>query len=476
MRQSFLFNTIFALAVNFIIKPIWIFGIDRTVQNELGSHEYGIYFAVFNFTYLFQIFLDFGLQNYTQTEIALDSSRFGKVFPGLVTSKLAMTIIYLILSITVASALGYIHYNFFPWLILNQILLSFNIFFRANISAHRLFIKDALLSSLDKFLMIIGCTIMILPNPRIFDLNIQNFVWIQTISLAITTAFSIYFSLQLSTKFHWQFDKKLFKNIIVSAIPFATIYFLMTVYYRIDTVMIEKMLGEKGAYEAGIYAQSYRIMESVNNIGYIIAGILLPLFAHKLSQIEQLQKIIRQGFNMMTIIIVPIVLGGTFYAKEIINTLYPDAPDYSSTIFIVLLLNFIPVGLLYVFGPLLTVKKSFGIMIPSLAVASIMNVFLNYYFIPQNGALGAAIATFSTQILMLTVYSIAIIKIFKINFNFIYFLKIVTFIITVFTINYVLYQTETFWLVSLFFSGIISLLFAFALKIITKETFLLKIY
>ncbi|MCO5233205.1 MAG: oligosaccharide flippase family protein [Chitinophagales bacterium] len=475
MRQSFLFNTFFALLVNFIIKPIWIFGIDRTVQNELGSHEYGLYFAVFNFTYLFQIFLDFGLQNYTQTEISLDNSQFGKLFPALLSSKLLMTVIYLLLSITAAAALGYIQYDFFPWLVLNQILLSFNIFLRANINAHKLFIKDAILSSLDKFLMIIGCSIMILPHPKMIELNISNFVWIQTISLTVTTFVCIYFSLQLSTQFYWRFDKKLFKRIIVSTIPFAIIYFLMTVYYRIDTVMIEKMLGTKGAYEAGIYAQSYRIMESVNNIGYIIAGILLPIFANKISQIDQVRKIILQGFNIMLVIIVPIVLGGAFYSKEIISTLYKDAPQYSSSIFTILLFNFVPVGLLYVFGPLLTVKKSFRIMIPSLFIASLLNIGLNYILIPQNGALGAAYATFATQILMLIIYSIAIVALFKIHLNFSLIFRVLLFIITVYAINKLIYQTEILWIFALFISGMLSLISALLFKIITKDTLFLKI-
>ncbi len=155
MRQSFLFNTIFILLVNFIIKPIWVFGIDRSVQNHIGSEEYGLYFAIFNYVYIFQILLDFGLQNFNQTEIAADNSKFKKLLPGMLSAKFVLTIAYIILTVLVGYLLGYSEQKYFGWLIVNQILLSLIVFLRSNVSAHRLFIKDAFLYLIYKSLMII---------------------------------------------------------------------------------------------------------------------------------------------------------------------------------------------------------------------------------------------------------------------------------------------------------------------------------
>ncbi len=101
IRQSFLFNTLFALIVNFIFKPVWVFGIDRSVQNQIGSEEYGLYFAIFNYIYIFQILLDFGLQNFNQTEIAADNSKFNQLLPGMMSAKFVLTIVYVILTVVV---------------------------------------------------------------------------------------------------------------------------------------------------------------------------------------------------------------------------------------------------------------------------------------------------------------------------------------------------------------------------------------
>ena len=475
LKRSFIFNILFMLGVNFIVKPIWVFGIDRTVQNELGSEVYGLYFAVFNFTYLFQILLDFGLQNYNQTEISKDNQNFSKMFVNTLSAKVALILSYLLVSITIAYFLGYTKYEFFYWVLLNQILLSFNILLRTNVSAHKLFIQDAFLSVIDKILMIIGALFMLIPAIQWIDLSIIHFVQIQTVALIITSGICILFNLKLSSKLDWLLDISVMKRVIVESIPFATVYFLMSVSNRIDTVMIEQLLGNKGASEAGIYAQSYRIIESINNMGYVIAGILLPLFAYHIGRKESVQNILRHGYALMLTIIVPIVVGGTVFAKEIMETLYAGhTTAQSSQVFIILTLNFISIGLLYVFGTLLTANKNFSIMIPALLLTTILNIITNYILIPKLGALGAAITTFSTQFSVLIIYVIACFKIFKLPFSIQTIVSSLSFAISIFAIAYFLYQSAMFWMFALAVIGIVSLIFSYLLKIITKETLLLK--
>lgn len=51
MKKKFVTNLAFLIGVNLLIKPFWIFGIDRTVQNSVGAVDYGIYYALFNFPF-----------------------------------------------------------------------------------------------------------------------------------------------------------------------------------------------------------------------------------------------------------------------------------------------------------------------------------------------------------------------------------------------------------------------------------------
>ena len=62
MQRKFLTNITLLLFLNFLVKPFWIFGIDRTIQNIVGAGEYGWYSSLLNFTFLFNILLDFWIK------------------------------------------------------------------------------------------------------------------------------------------------------------------------------------------------------------------------------------------------------------------------------------------------------------------------------------------------------------------------------------------------------------------------------
>lgn len=428
MKKSFLFNVLFLIFVNLLIKPFWVLGIDRTVQNKLGEQAYGMYFAIFNFTYLFQILLDFGLQNYNNREVATDTKKINELLPSLLLFKTILLIAYLILCIAFAYPLGYITYPYLFIILANQILLSFNIFLRTNISAHQQFIKDALLSVLDKLLMIIFCAILIWGNLPFFDLTITHFVLAQFFAYLITFLVCIIFSFQLADKLVFRISFSKFIQIAKMTLPYALIHFLMTTYFRIDGVMLEQLSPDSGAYESGIYAQSYRLIESLNNIGYLIAGILLPVFAYQISRHVSVKPMLKSGFNLMYCIAVSILIGLFSHKKEIIALMYPNTDStYSAKVFGLLLFNFFPIALLYVIGTLLTANKNFKQMIIVLSVAVLINVGLNFILIVKSGAEGAAIATLITQVFMLIAYSVLIMRIFNISFNINYVLRLLSF-------------------------------------------------
>ena len=49
------------IGLNLLVKPLWILGIDRPVQNIVGHEAYGTYFALFNLTLILNILLDMGI-------------------------------------------------------------------------------------------------------------------------------------------------------------------------------------------------------------------------------------------------------------------------------------------------------------------------------------------------------------------------------------------------------------------------------
>lgn len=416
--------------VNLLIKPFWVFGIDRTVQNKVGEAEYGIYFAIFNFTYLFQILLDFGFQNYSNREVAADNKRINELLPSILIFKTILFLVYLVICVAVAYPLGYLSKPFI-WIILaNQILLSFNIYLRSNVSAHQHFITDALLSVLDKLLMIVFCAILIWGNFASFQLSIFNFAVAQLAAYCITFAVCLVFALRLTDKFIVTFNLQQFYVIAKQTMPYAIIHFLMTTYYRVDGVMLERLQGANGAAESGVYAQGYRIMESLNNIGYLFASILLPLFAYRLSKKTEIITLLKSGVSIIFCVSVSLIVCLFAYRLEIMQLLYSTSNvQYSAEVFGYLLLNFFPVAILYVIGTLLTANQNFRLMIYTLVLAVILNISLNFILITRFGAKGAGQATLITQLFMLVSYTIYSIRIFKLKMNVVYVFQLFSFIL-----------------------------------------------
>jgi O-antigen/teichoic acid export membrane protein len=414
--------------VNLLIKPFWVFGIDRTVQNTLGESEYGLYFAIFNFTYLFQILLDFGLQNYNNREIAADRTKINTLLPSILFFKTGLFLVYLVLCVAVAYPLGYLAKPFIWIILVNQIILSFNIYLRTNISAHQQFIKDALLSVLDKLLMIIFCAVLIWGNINGLELTIFNFALAQLAAFALTFLVCLYYSVRLTTRLQFTLSLKHFPQIARETMPYAIIHFLMTTYYRIDGVMLERLQGSNGAAESGVYAQGYRIMEALNNIGYLFATILLPLFAYRLTRHSEIKTLLKSSLSIIYCVSVSLIICFFWYRVEIMSLLY-RASDiyYSAEVFAYLLLNFFPVAILYVIGTLLTANKNFKLMIATLVVAVLLNIGLNYVLILQSGAKGAGQATLITQFFMLACYSMYTVYLFRLRLNPVYLLQLAAF-------------------------------------------------
>ena len=106
MNKSFLTNLLLLVAINVIIKPIFIFGIDRNVQNLVGEHDYGMYFTFLTFCMIMQVIGDAGLQNYNNQQIASGSKVFQDFFPGVMLAKVMVSFVYVILVITGGYLLG----------------------------------------------------------------------------------------------------------------------------------------------------------------------------------------------------------------------------------------------------------------------------------------------------------------------------------------------------------------------------------
>jgi O-antigen/teichoic acid export membrane protein len=414
LKRKFILNLILLILLNLIIKPFWVFGIDRMVQNQVGLSEYGILFTLFNFSVIFNIFLDLGINNYNNTRISKRSSTVATLFPNIVVLKFMLAIAYFIITFSCALFLGYEgrYLKLLFLLTFNQFLVSYTLYLRTNISGLQLFTLDSVLSVSDRFFMILCCIAAYFAYFKKHAITIEWYVLIQTLSYMVSCIVILGITISKVGKIKFRFIPKASFKIIWQSIPYALLIFLMSAYYRIDSIMLQKLLPD-GKEQAGIYAQSFRILDSANMITVLFAGLLLPMFSNLLAKKENIKPFAQMTFHLLWVIAFTFSFATFLYARQWISLLYTSGGDYSVRVFSILILTFIPVSVVSVFGTLITASGNLKLLNITSAISLFFNILFNLILIPKMGAKGAAISSLSTQIFIAIAQTIIIKKQFN---------------------------------------------------------------
>ena len=453
MRKKFAGNLLLLIIANVLVKPFWIFGIDRVVQNRVGLEAYGVYFALFNFSFLFGIVLDFGLNNFNNRAVARHPSRLASYLPNLMVVKLALSLVYFLTALVFALLTGFtvIDLHMLAILAINQIFLSYILYLRSNLTALHLFRHDSFISVLDRLLAIIFCgAILYLPYFSRQGFDIYYFIYSQTAALFITVVVAFAF-LQGRTAYQFNLWRwRYVRSILVKSAPFAMLGLLMTIYYRIDGIMLDRMYS---AGETGIYAQSYRLLDAVNQFGYLFGVPLLPLFASMIQRRESVQELLKFSAVLMFLFSFCAAVLCASFGEEIMTMLYHITSPYSIKVFSLLMISFIPISSVYIFGTLLTAHGSLKILNTIAAGGIVINVSLNLLMIPTYGAWGTTMATLFTQCVVAILHIYAANFLFKVKWEWSLLLRLVAFVISGIGISWALTLWDIQWMLKLCVNG-----------------------
>jgi O-antigen/teichoic acid export membrane protein len=470
MRRKFASNLLFLVFTNFLIKPFWIFGIDRVVQNRVGVDAYGMYFALFNYTYLFSVILDFGVNNFNNRIIARHPSRVATYIPNLLSVKLVLGLVFFLLVAITSWMSGYTYDQMamLGVLALNQILLSYILYLRSNLTALHYFKTDAIISVMDRLLVIICCgTMLYTPLGQQVGFDIRWFAYSQTTALFITAgiaAATLYGKVEIQLSWwRWRFVRA----ILWSALPYAMLGLLMGIYYRIDAVMLERM---RGAAETGIYAKSFRLLDAVNQFAYLFGVPLLPLFAGMIRQRQDISTLLRFSATAMVLISLSAAILAVFFGREWMDWLYHDRTEESRWIFAVLMMSFVPISSVYIYGTLLTAHGSMRVL-NVIALAGIaINVSLNLFLIPQYGAIGAAWATLVTQAVVALWHIYACQTVFGLSWGLSIVLRLMMFVVLGLGLCYALEHLGIDWRIRQLIDGLGLVAIMAVLGLVSIET------
>jgi O-antigen/teichoic acid export membrane protein len=383
------------ILLNVIIKPIWIFGIDRQVQNSVGSETYGTYFSLFGFSILFSFLLDWGFSSFFNSKLAAGAKEFTSHLRRFLFIKFSFILLYVAVVYIAALCAGIERWDIFNLVVAIQVLTSLFVFFRNIVTAMQWFSTDAWLSVLDKILMIILCGGFIYFPASMGVISINKFLWIQILCTSTAILFAILVLLKKGIAFSGNGSWSAWP-VFKAALPFAITVLLMSVHNRLDGFLLGRGY-INGANEAGIYAASFRLLDAANMVGYLVASFLLPYIARHWSKGDNVSDVILNSRHLLMLYSIAIAATVFFLAPWIQEILYHHTDHKSIEVLRWCLPALIGYSLVQVYGTAMTAT---GFIIPFCyinLVAMLANILLNLLLIPSMGALGCCFAAIASQ-------------------------------------------------------------------------------
>lgn len=416
MKKIFFSNLILIVILNLVVKPFYLFGVDAQIQNTVGAEEYGMYFALLNFSFLFNIILDIGINNYNTKNIAEQPQIIERYLGSILGLKLFLAIGYATITIGAALLLGYQNFQLklLGFLLVNQFLVSTILYFRSNFAGLHWFKTDALMSVLDRVILISICLFLLYSEIIEKSFQIEWFIYAQTFAYSITVIVALSITLIKVGSIRPRIKKVLSYAILKKSAPYALLILLMMLYSRIDAVMLERLL-VNGKEQSGYYAQGFRLLDASNIFALLVAGLLLPLFSRMIKSGENIIPLLQSSGKLLVGIAILIAIVCSWFSFPILDIIYNHGEIEASKSFPWIISSFIPMASTYIFGTLLTANGSLKELNIMASFGVIINVALNFWLIPNYQAEGAAFATFITQLTTAIWQVFLVLRIFHIN-------------------------------------------------------------
>ncbi|MFM9983655.1 MAG: polysaccharide biosynthesis C-terminal domain-containing protein [Flavobacteriales bacterium] len=415
MKKTFITNLVLLLVLNLLVKPFYILGVEAEIQNRVGPEDFGFFFALINFSFLLNIIPDLGTTNWNTRHIAQNSHLLGKHFPPIFTLRLVLSCLYLLV---IGVAALFINYNgeqlaMLGILALSQVFSNMILFLRSNLSGLHLFRHDSFISVLDRILLI-GLLSWLLwgRGPDATPFKMIWLAWGQCFTYGLTCLFALWMVVKRSASFKIKLDIPFSIHVIKESAPFAFLLLVSMVAYRVDGVMVERL---KSSEEAGIYAMGFRFFEAVNMIAYLFAVLLLPMYSRMLKQKIDVSPVLILGFQVLFCGTLMASYCGLFFPDYLFSIVYDLHIPRAETAFTWLMWSALFFSLQYIFGTLITASGELKPLIYIALSAVTLNIALNFWLIPLDGAIGASQASVITQLFVLLSQIILVIRKFKIH-------------------------------------------------------------
>lgn len=400
------FERIIGMAITFFVGVY--------VARYLGPANFGLLSYAGSFVGLFAAIATLGLDSILVRELVKDEKKRDELLGTTFVLKVIGSIFVLtIIAIAVRFTTNDNFTNLLIFIIaIGTIFQSFNVinfYFQAKVLS-----KYTVFAQVFTAILCAGIKLLLI----YFNMGLIYFAMVTLLqSIILASGLVVMYIKQKSSLFNWKVKYYLAKNLLKDSWPLMLSGIAISIYMKIDQVMIKNMLDTEAV---GNYAVAVRLSEVWYFIPVAITSSVFPAIinAKKISEklyYERLQKL----YDLMTWLAIGIALPIMLLSNNIINLLFGIQYQEAAGVLRIYVWATVFVFLGVATGRYLVAENYTKISFFRTLIGAVINIVLNIFLIPKYGIKGAAIATVFSQFIV----AFSIILIPKTRFNFVLMVK-----------------------------------------------------
>lgn len=210
-------------------------------------------------------------------------------------------------------------------------------------------------------------------------------------NLVLALGYVIYYYNNNLSITKWRFDKFLARNLLKDSWPLILSGMLVAVYMKIDQVMIKEMLENDAV---GQYAAAVKLSESWYFIPMVITYSLFPAIINaKKNDISLYYSRLQRLYDLMVWMAIAIALPMTFMSDWIVQILYGNQYTLTGSVLMIHIWAGVFMFLGVASNKWLLAENLQKFLMANTLIGALLNIALNFTFIPYYGIKGAAWAT-----------------------------------------------------------------------------------
>ena len=387
--KRFFGNISFVVLLNLLVKPAWVV-VENLVQDRLGHATFGLVAAQLALALVVAAVLDLGLTPYAVQRVAAEPGFLAETFPTLLPLRGLLSLLVL----PVLLALGWLLHYRGPDLALLaavglvMVLTQYGQFLRGTLQAHQKFNTDAVLSVVEKFLLL-GGVLVLIP----LGLTLPRYVGARLAAVAFATALTYGLMTRFFGRIRYRWQRPVARTALRASLPFALMTLLYGVNERVDMVMLDRQASRT---EAGYYAGAYRWVDAVMMYAWTVLPLFFARFASVSHDARAQRELLRFGQRIVTLPLLFVVAFVLFRGEVVFWQFKHSSPAEVARMTLCLKILFVNVlvhGFFAIYSTLLTSSNQERAVGWLVAASIVLNIGLNLVFLPKFGAAAAAVDT-----------------------------------------------------------------------------------